>query len=562
VYVHICLFNNRRIYILTWSDIVSSANILPYAEASSWSPSSVCLPGTRVALLEDIWNWIQAADHTKSAEIFMLSDLAGTGKSAIAHTVAKRCYETGLLASSFFFDRDVPERCGPQRLFSSIARDLSSLKEDLSERITAILESERSVASASPSRQFDQLILNPVHLYRFDRPVVIVIDALDEGYTLELLEILREKIQKLPGSFRIFLTSRPEDPIVTDLSDASHIRWRSIDIHGTANQTDIALYCHNRLRYIASRKRLDAGWPGPQLSSEFQTKAEGLFVWVSAVSEYLASPKTYNPDAKLRYFLSNPNLSGLPAETKMDKLYCEILKNCDWNDQEFVDMYQLVVGSIMALKTPLSASALQALHHSNPTFQADEVLRSLSSLFIGISNGRQPIRILHISFRDFVTWRARSTPGLGQFYVDEKFHSQRLALSCLSILNHDLNHDHLGIGYLTSETEGIPEIPDSHISETLHYACRFWPSHVIEVENPMPEGFLDALHDFLSINLIRWMEVVNAKGQFQGLADVRRWLQVSVLTLKRSSCELVFVLLIRDQLPISLLFLLWPPVII
>ena len=36
-------------------------------------------------------------------------DLAGTGKTVIAHPVAKRRHEARLLPSSFFFDRDVPD---------------------------------------------------------------------------------------------------------------------------------------------------------------------------------------------------------------------------------------------------------------------------------------------------------------------------------------------------------------------------------------------------------------------------------------------------------------------
>jgi hypothetical protein len=78
---------------------------------------------------------------------------------------------------------------------------------------------------------------------------------------------------------------------------------------------------------------LGADWPGAQLSKEFQIKAEGLFIWVSAVSEYLSNPKTYDPDSKFRSLLSDRNLSGLPAEQKMDKLYTEILDNSDWDDK-------------------------------------------------------------------------------------------------------------------------------------------------------------------------------------------------------------------------------------
>src|SRR3984957_748013 len=525
---------------IAYCSLASALNTLPFAKGSSWNSLSVCLPGTRVTLLEDIWTWIQSADDTKSAEIFLLSDLAGTGKSSIAHSVARRCHDNGILASSFFFDRDVAERNRPQNLFTSVARDLAPLNRGFSECINLILENDRSLAWASPSRQFEELILAPSLIHRFSRPIVIVIDALDEGYTPELLNILCDEIPKLPGSFRIFLTSRPEDHIVVALSHAAHVHQRSIDISGDANKADIGLYCRDRLRHIAFQKRMGANWPGAQLSKECQIKAEGLFIWVSAVSEYLSNPKTYDPDSKFRSLLSERNLSGLPAEQKMDKLYAEILNNSDWDDKSYVEMYHLVVGSIVALKTPLSASAIQALHREkHPALKVCEVLRPLNSLFIGSSDDKQPIRVLHLSFRDFITYRSRSSLGLERFSVDEKDYSGKLAFACLSIMNDDLCKDIPGMGYLSRDvphqTEGIPEIADVYVSEGLWYACRFWSQHLTEVGHPMPEGFVNALRDFLSMNLIRWMEVLCSKGQFQGMADVRQWLQVSTSSLLRPS---------------------------
>src|SRR5580704_15792148 len=93
----------------------------------------------------------------------------------------------------------------------------------------------------------------------------------------------------------------------------------------------------------------------------------------------------------------------------MDKLYAEILNNSDWDDKSYVEMYHLVVGSIVALKTPLSASAIQTLHREkNPAVNVCEVLRPLNSLFIGSSDDKQPIRVLHLSLRDFITYRPRS----------------------------------------------------------------------------------------------------------------------------------------------------------
>src|ERR1700742_1337215 len=113
---------------------------LPYAEGASWDPRLACLDGTRTALLDDIWRWVNEADAVKTkAEIFLLADVAGSGKSAIAHTIAQRSRRHGLLASSFFFNRNIPERRVPQRLPSTITRDLETLSKDIEEHISRSL---------------------------------------------------------------------------------------------------------------------------------------------------------------------------------------------------------------------------------------------------------------------------------------------------------------------------------------------------------------------------------------------------------------------------------------
>jgi len=144
--------------------------------------------------------WINGADaEEKTAGIFLLEDVAGSGKSAIAHTVAQRCRKHHILASSFFFNRDTPERRGPQLLFSTIARDLATLTKGV--RNTSI----------APLRKILVLLLrrNLVNLtnsswghftrHRANRPIVLVIDALDEGCDSETVAILRSEVPKLPA---------------------------------------------------------------------------------------------------------------------------------------------------------------------------------------------------------------------------------------------------------------------------------------------------------------------------------------------------------------------------
>lgn len=131
----------------------------------------------------------------------------------IAHTIAQRCHDEGLHASCFFFDQETAGRNGPQKLFSTIVRDLENLNVHLAEQIGLAVQHDQSLSTASPIRQFNELMLGVSRWYPVHRPVVIVIDALDEGYNIDILQILRDKVSELPKNFRILITSRAENTI-------------------------------------------------------------------------------------------------------------------------------------------------------------------------------------------------------------------------------------------------------------------------------------------------------------------------------------------------------------
>jgi hypothetical protein len=76
---------------------------LPYAVDASFNSyakhdPSTCLPNTRVSLLQEIYNWVDSEDERC---IFWLNGLAGSGKSIIARTVARRYFEQQRLGASF-----------------------------------------------------------------------------------------------------------------------------------------------------------------------------------------------------------------------------------------------------------------------------------------------------------------------------------------------------------------------------------------------------------------------------------------------------------------------------
>jgi hypothetical protein len=505
------------------------------AKDTSWNPARVCLPDTRTALRQEIWEWITSIDATGSsqiadsadigdtAKIFFLTSVAGAGKSAISHTIAERCHQEHLLVSSFFFDRNVTDR--RSILFSTIARDLAGHDIGLRKQISQAIELDNGLPTAPGPRQFRDLILGPCRNHRVAGILAIVIDALDEGYDRDLVDVLCNEVPKLPGNFRIFLTSREGQEFNLALSQKRHVHSQSIMINEQANLDDIAIFVRVQLERVAEWTGLSKDWPGPGLTEAFTQKAEGLFLWVSTVCEYLL--RSTDPSEELRSLISNESSSGLPAEEKMDELYTTILQSCNWRDKAFSKGYNLLVGAVMAAKTPLSGSALQLLHDTSIMLPVNTLLRPVSSLLTGVAHANHPIQPLHLSFRDFITSRAQLSATSERFYINEKEHSGRLALLCLVTLNKNIKRDPPGLGYLEDESnEGIPVIDEGLISEEVWYACRFWTAHIVDVDNAGTD-LIDALKKFLSNHVAAWIEICASRYQFQTLVEMREWTEVS-----------------------------------
>jgi hypothetical protein len=105
-----------------------------------------CLLDTRVDLLQPIYNW---ADGQDEQCIFWLKDLAGTGKSTIARTVARRYFEKQRLGASFFFSRGGGDVGRAREFVTSIARQLASSIPSLNQHICDALTERRDIASQS-----------------------------------------------------------------------------------------------------------------------------------------------------------------------------------------------------------------------------------------------------------------------------------------------------------------------------------------------------------------------------------------------------------------------------
>jgi hypothetical protein len=97
-----------------------------------------------VDLLQEIYNW---ADGQDERCIFWLNGLAGTGKSTIARTVARRYVELERLGASFFFSKGGGDVNHAGKFFTSLAMQLASNVPPLQQHISDAVSKRKDVAS-------------------------------------------------------------------------------------------------------------------------------------------------------------------------------------------------------------------------------------------------------------------------------------------------------------------------------------------------------------------------------------------------------------------------------
>ncbi|ESK90106.1 vegetative incompatibility protein het-e-1 [Moniliophthora roreri MCA 2997] len=504
----------------------ASLEKLVYVKGASWNRNRSCLDGTREAILGEIMSW--AASSRRTADIFLLTGVAGSGKTTIAHSVAQRAFDQQSLITSFFFNREDSSLNNPSGFITTLARDISRQSSALSRVIAATIEDDPGLCMAhSVSLQFQKLISEPLKRYPLRVPMVVVIDALDEGYSDDLLLILHDEVPRLPSPIHFFITTRPTSIALMLSRNLDHIRHLSIDIHSPTNKADVIKYVRHGLqsitRDLAIQRKAEEG-SSPDLDVMYSDelvenatvladKADGLFIWASTVINYLGT--LVLPESMLVRILLEESNPDLPLTKKMDHLYLEILNDCNWSDPSFVEGYQLLMGTIMVAKTPLSLVAVQAMHRSHARL-LERVLTRLGSLLIVPIDRRSPIHVIHISFRDFVTTYA-SRPAL----IDEEEHHNRMAILLLEILNRYFSSSDVPIKSCVTL-----EISEADIPEEVWYACRFWLDHLlVEGKTGPSESLVKQTTLFLQRYFIAWLEVTLALDMYRRLDGLWVWMK-------------------------------------
>ncbi|KAJ7767234.1 WD40-repeat-containing domain protein [Mycena metata] len=490
------------------------------------APESGCFPGTRQKLLDQISTWFNQ-DNSGAPQIFWLSGLGGTGKTAVSHTICEKFHANGQLGGSFFFSRDETDRRRVAPIIPTLAFQLASVNPTYRRKLCDVLKERPDAPSRAQQYQLRELLFHPLQQIPSLPPYLIVLDALDEcdkERGTEAGDLIPLILQELPGSglnIKVLITSRPEQSI-QDMFKATGINAYDLhDMDQSAVEEDITSYLAYHLQRIQVARNIHPPWPAWPGSEAFNdlVKRAGLFFIFAATIINIVADTYYSPKNQLQRLLGSGRTEAQALYSQVDLLYLQVLKTSVENRADAFGLchrFRKIVGAIILLQNPLSKSALaDLLQHDEADLEG--ALTPLHSLLNIPSNRDQPIQVFHPSFRDFLLIKERCKDT--RFTIPEGRTHAQLALYCLEIMVRQLKRNICSIDESIVLNSEIPDLESrlrECVSPALLYACQHWSDHLSQStkDTELQEELAEKMSEFASTKLLYWVEVLSLEGKF------------------------------------------------
>ncbi|KAF8191178.1 hypothetical protein BJ912DRAFT_925382 [Pholiota molesta] len=271
-----------------------------------------CHENTRVAIQQQIYDWIVLDLLVRQTWIMWMHGAAGAGKSAIVQSIAELCEQAQIPLASFFFIRTDATRNSMAPLIVTLVYQLIQSIPQVQEEILGIIENHPLIFDQSLKSQLEKLIIQPLLRVRehFKGFFVILIDGLDEcierAHQVDLIKLLGtiSRSRMIPVVFLVASRREPQieaafarkevsDSVRTIPLDNSDIEQTSDDIRRYL----VDKFCDIKETHLR-KHHLPIDWPPASSIKEIVSKSSGQFIFASVVINYLSSPRA-NPAHQL-----------------------------------------------------------------------------------------------------------------------------------------------------------------------------------------------------------------------------------------------------------------------
>jgi hypothetical protein len=376
--------------------------------------ATLFLNGTRTKTIKDIGRWVEQIDE--APWMYCLLDVAGSGKSTVTRHLVEKWMNDGKLVARFFFSRDSDE-LRSTKLFAST---ISQQYKEQSQQFKACLDQCKRPLDASIEQTFKATVVEP--LRTFKKSAVLVIDALDEcdnspqsRARSRLFNVLKTHQLSAPN-LRIFATGRPESDIKKSLQELSAhvVNFRQLE---GSNHPDVDRYIRWRLLGHDNENQVD----------RIVELSDGHFIWARIACDlFCASLDQDSLISKLEKVVL--------GEGRLKDLYQVALTQSLPSDSDSQQAAAFLLQILFAAQESFSISDLEQF--SPYPKVVEKTVNALGSLLI--HNGRRdPIRPLHLTFREFITGKSLGNEP----FIQLEFGHRTLVSVCIEKLDKNIVAD-------------------------------------------------------------------------------------------------------------------------
>ncbi|OJJ00338.1 hypothetical protein ASPVEDRAFT_149299 [Aspergillus versicolor CBS 583.65] len=202
----------------------------------------------------------------------------------------------------------------------------------------------------------------------------------------------------------------------------------------------------------------------------------------------------------------------------------QLLTNTDEEEtRQLMHEFKNTIGILILFATPLSVDSFVNLVQ----IETDTV-RKQFKLFQSVldvpATPDEPVRISHISFRDFLLDNKQEE---SPFWIDKGLVHKRLGVQCLKVMQHGLRKNICNLQHDTPRNDIDQENLRHCLPSELQYACRYWVHHLIQ-NNPVTE--LTQVVSFLESHFLHWVEAMSLLGALSDVVEMVQRLRLAIPT--------------------------------
>ena len=417
-----------------------------------------CTTGSREWVLKQVFTWFNAT--TSENHAFVISDVAGMGKSVIAAVVCKRFAEH--VGASHFFKYNDSQYNNPKFFLQSVAWQLCKV-------IPAYNEALIQKLSGNLGNPLNDMNIQGLFSVLFKEPfsgisdpgkrILIVLDAVDESEYRgrdELAELISNRFHELPSYLRFLITTRPEKNLIFAFRRLNPLSMQAND---KENLNDIKLVLQDKIP--------SSNQSAPDFIDSLVQKCDGSMLHAFVLTEM------YKENISIHTMESLPgNVEGYYAGC-FKRLERELLQLVGISGDRFLSF----LSALAVAKEPFPVGFLGTLFGFENRADGKEKIAKAISVLSSLLLIRKDkcISFFHKSVRDWLVDPCRERYP----HVDVQYGHKILFDLCVKKL------DEL-------KRKGVSK--ERVASVVFSYALRYWIPHMLdglEAEEKL-EGFVDS----------------------------------------------------------------------